>query len=186
MDNIILGLLMLSSRTIYQLRSRIKKGLDLMYSSSTGSIQAALKKLLNDGLIEYSEIKDNGRDKKEYYITDEGKRVFNEWINSPIENISIKSPELTKVYFMGFSEPEKRFEIIEKYISVLRDKHNALELLCSEAEETVNSEKYKNADRMVQDIIFYQFSTARYGRDITGFIIEWYINMLEEMREKYE
>ncbi len=32
MDNIILGLLLLSSRTIYQLRERIDKGLNMMYS----------------------------------------------------------------------------------------------------------------------------------------------------------
>ena len=46
MDNIILGLLLLSNRTIYQLRERIDKGLHMMYSSSLGSIQAAIKKLL--------------------------------------------------------------------------------------------------------------------------------------------
>ena len=39
MDNIILGILLLSSRTIYQLRERIDKGLNMMYSSSMGSIQ---------------------------------------------------------------------------------------------------------------------------------------------------
>ena len=43
MDHIILGLLMLSNRTIYQLRIRIDKGLNIMYSS-TGSIQATIKK----------------------------------------------------------------------------------------------------------------------------------------------
>ena len=55
MDNIILGLLLLSSRTIYQLRERIDKGLNMMYSSSMGSIQAAIKKLLNCGYIQYEE-----------------------------------------------------------------------------------------------------------------------------------
>ena len=49
MDNIILGILLLSSRTIYQLRERIGKGFNMMYSSSMGSIQAAIKKLVNCG-----------------------------------------------------------------------------------------------------------------------------------------
>ena len=49
MDNIILGLLLMCNRTIYQLRERIDKGISLMYSSSMGSIQAAIKKLLNCG-----------------------------------------------------------------------------------------------------------------------------------------
>ena len=44
MDNIILGLLLMCNRTIYQLRERIDKGINLMYSSSMGSIQAAIRK----------------------------------------------------------------------------------------------------------------------------------------------
>ena len=43
MENIILGLLLLKNRTIYELRKRINDGLNLMYSCSTGSIQAAIK-----------------------------------------------------------------------------------------------------------------------------------------------
>ena len=46
MDNIILGLLLMCNRTIYQLRERIDKGINLMYSSSMGSIQAAIKKFI--------------------------------------------------------------------------------------------------------------------------------------------
>ena len=61
MDNIILGLLILESRTIYRLRERIKKGMDLMYSSSMGSIQAAIKRLLDRGYISYSERVENGK-----------------------------------------------------------------------------------------------------------------------------
>ena len=70
MDNIILGILLLSSRTIYQLRERIDKGLNMMYSSSMGSIQAAIKKLLNYGYIQYEETVENGKYKKIYSITE--------------------------------------------------------------------------------------------------------------------
>ena len=43
MDHIILGLLLLSNRTIYQLHERIEKGLHMMYSSSMGSILSVVK-----------------------------------------------------------------------------------------------------------------------------------------------
>ncbi len=55
MENIILGLLLLQPRSIYQLRKRIEQGLNLMYSCSMGSIQAAIKKLLASGYIVVSE-----------------------------------------------------------------------------------------------------------------------------------
>ena len=104
MEHIILGLLLLSSRTIYQLRERIHKGLNLMYSSSMGSIQAAVKKLLKNGYISYEEAVENGKYKKIYSITDNGKQYFFQWINSPLEIQNAKNPELAKVYFMGFCD----------------------------------------------------------------------------------
>ena len=102
MDNIILGLLLLSSRTIYQLRERIDKGLNMMYSNSMGSIQAAIKKLLNCGYIQYEEAVENGKYKKIYSITDSGKQNFIEWVSTPMEIQGSKNPELAKLYFMGF------------------------------------------------------------------------------------
>ena len=44
MDKLILGLLLLKGRTIYELRDRIAEGMEMMYSASIGSIQAAIKK----------------------------------------------------------------------------------------------------------------------------------------------
>ena len=112
MDNIILGLLLLCDRTIYQLRERVEKGLNLMYSSSMGSIQAAIKKLLSSGFITFEEIVDNGKYKKIYSITESGRAHFYEWVNSPIEFQGGKNPELAKVYFMGFAQKENRIKSI--------------------------------------------------------------------------
>ena len=116
MDNIILGLLLLCSRTIYQLRERIHKGLNLMYSSSMGSIQVAIKKLLHCGYIDYEETVENGKYKKVYRITESGKRYFLEWVNTPIEQQGVRCPGLVKVYFMGFSDKEYREVSIQKYL----------------------------------------------------------------------
>ncbi|HJB95049.1 MAG TPA: PadR family transcriptional regulator, partial [Candidatus Mediterraneibacter intestinigallinarum] len=124
MDNIILGLLLLNSRTIYQLRERIDKGLNMMYSSSMGSIQAAIKKLLNCGYIQYEEAVENGKYKKIYSITDSGKQNFIEWVSTPMEIQSSKNPELAKLYFMGFSTKEKREVGLQEYISKLKEQYD--------------------------------------------------------------
>lgn len=182
MDFIILGLLILSNRTIYQLRNRIDKGLNYMYSSSTGSIQAAIKKLLNKGYIDFREITENGKNKKEYFITESGKEAFNNWINSPVNSFDFKCPDLSKIYFMGFTQQQKRADNILQYISELNTKHNALKLICNESKSYMQSEEYKHLDKSVKDIIFYQLSTARYGSDLLAFTIKWYENFLEEMR----
>lgn len=175
MDNIILGLLLLSSRTIYQLRERIDKGLNLMYSSSMGSIQAAIKKLLNCGYIQYEEAVENGKYKKIYSITDSGKQNFIEWISTPMEIQSSKNPELAKLYFMGFSTKEKREVGLQEYISKLKEQYDVLNAICMEAE------KFKVFDEN-KDILHYQFTATRYGKDLMKFNIEWWQKLLDEMK----
>ena len=177
MENIILGLLLLQSRTIYQLRKRINEGLNLMYSCSTGSIQAAISKLLKNGYISVSEIFENGKLKKLYSITDEGKIYFNTWVNAPIEDDTPKNPELAKIYFMGFSEKENRVKLIENHISDLKKIHSELEKICTEGDSL--SQQLPESD-----ILFYQLQTAKYGRDLMLFNIKWYGKLLENINSK--
>lgn len=176
MDKIVLGLLLLSSRTIYQLRERVDKGLNLMYSSSMGNIQAAIKKLLSHGYIGYEEVIDNGKYKKIYSITESGKQHFLEWINMPIEAQNIRCPELVKVYFMGFSDKKNREAIIEQYLSFLKEQHRLLDAICKEAETAEISEENK-------DIVNYQILSAFYGRDLYKFNIDWFENALIKVRK---
>lgn len=175
MDNIILGLLLLHSRTIYQLRERIDRGLNLMFSSSMRSIQTAIKKLLNCGYIDYEEMVENGKYKKVYHITEDGKRHFFEWVNTPIEQQSIKSPGLAKLYFMGFSDKANREANIQSYLSFLKEQYCALEIICEEAKNVTISESNK-------EIFDYQIASALYGRDFYKFNIYWFEDLLEKIR----
>lgn len=175
MDNIILGLLLLSSRTIYQLRERIDKGLNMMYSSSMGSIQAAIKKLLNCGYIQYEETVENGKYKKIYSITESGKQRFTEWITTPLNAQGIKNPELAKLYFMGFSTQEKRVAGLQEHITQLKRQYDALTAICKEAENVIVPDENK-------DILYYQFAAAQYGKDFMEFNIKWYQKLLDEIR----
>ena len=175
MDNIILGLLFMCNRTIYQLRDRINKGLNLMYSSSMGSIQAAVRKLLNAGYIFYEETVESGKYKKIYCITENGRRHFLEWINAPIEEHGIKSPELTKVYFMGFADKENRETAIEEHLTFLRGQYSLLSKICEESKDIRVPEEHK-------DIFHYQMMSALYGRDLIKFNISWFESLLNKMR----
>ena len=176
MEYIILGLLLLQPRTIYQLRKRINDGLNLMYSCSTGSIQAAIKKLLQNGHISVSEIAEDGKLKKMYGITESGKIYFYGWLNNPIDGSIIKNPELSKIYFMGFAEKSVRIKLIEKHIDYLKKMCSDLEKICGEG-ATLSNEMLGN------DIFYYQLHTAIYGRDLMKFNIEWYKRLLKNIKE---
>lgn len=177
MENIILGLLILQARTIYQLRKRINAGLNLMYSCSTGSIQSALKKLLKNGHISVTEIEENGKLKKIYAITESGKNYFNAWLNIPIDSDAAKNPELAKIYFMGFAEKEIRVKLLERHIEDLEKIQFDLEKVCSEGKALL-SEMQDN------EILYYQLQTAVYGRDLMKFNIEWYSRFLKNIKER--
>lgn len=176
MDNIILGLLFMCNKTIYQLRDRINKGLNLMYSSSMGSIQAAVRKLLNAGYICYEETVESGKYKKIYCITDSGRQYFLEWINTPIEEHGIKSPELTKFYFMGYADKENRETAIEEHLTFLRGQYSLLTKICEESKDVRVPEEHK-------DIFHYQMMSALYGKDLIKFNISWFEGLLNKMRD---
>lgn len=176
MENIILGLLLLQDRTIYQLRKRINEGLNLMYSCSTGSIQAAIKKLLKNGHITVSEKTENGKLKKIYSITESGKNCFDDWLSSPIDIEAAKNPELSKIYFLGFAEKESRKKLIEKHIADLKNLRRELEKICNDG-ATLSDENKDN------DIFYFQLQTAIYGRDLIKFNIDWYSRLLKNIKE---
>lgn len=177
MDNIILGLLLLSDRTIYQLRERIDQGLTLMYSSSMGSIQAAIKKLLHRGYIDYTETVENGKYKKIYRITESGKQYFLAWVNAPIAQQGVKCPELVKVYFMGFADKENREASIQHYLSFLKEQYLALSLICEEATQVAIPDEMK-------EIFDYQLASAFYGRDFYQFNIHWFTQLCNKIRSE--
>ena len=67
MDKLILGLLMIKHFTVYEIRQVMRQNFSSMCSDSLGSIQAALKKLSQQGAVTYSEYVEKGKMKKEYY-----------------------------------------------------------------------------------------------------------------------
>ena len=80
MENLILGLLLLSPMTGYELQQFIKKNLALICSHSAGSVQAALSKLEKDGKVTASEAAAGKRRKKTFFITDAGRSAFSHWV----------------------------------------------------------------------------------------------------------
>lgn len=177
MEYVILGLLALQPRTIYQLRKRVNEGLNLAYSCSTGSIQAALKKLLNGGYIGVNGIEEDGKAKKLYSLTNMGKEYFYDWINGAFASDAPKNSELAKIYFMGFADRENRVKAIENHVADLQIILSSLQKILEDGER-FSAEEKKN------DILFFQLKTAEYGRDFIKFNIDWYDRFLKAVKER--
>lgn len=151
MENIILSLLLIKSMTIYEIRMFIQECLSTVCSDSLGSIQAAVKKLLEKNCIMYREYTENGINKKEYSITDTGLVQFKEWIQVPINHQKIKNMEEGKFFFLGMVPKKLRLQSLKGYIdSLIMEQQKLLrikELIENSKEHTIQA----NVERIQED-----------------------------------
>lgn len=127
MENIILSILLLRSMTIYEIRSYIQKNLSTICSDSLGSMQAAIKKLLEKGYICVNEISEKGMIKKVYSLTDSGVEFYKTIAGCPMNIQKIKNMELGKFFFLGMAPKENRVSFLQDYLKNLRNELTSLE-----------------------------------------------------------
>jgi len=181
MKFIILGLISLKSMSGYELGKFIENNLALICSSSAGSIQTALKKLLELEMIKYDEIVENGKLKKYYSITNKGKEEFSNWLKNPMQVEKVKNMELSKLFFLGFSDKNSRVKSVENYIEQLNIVKESLKIIESEMIALKEVALREIEDENSIEILTYQLYTLKYGVDSVEFEIKWYTDLLREM-----
>lgn len=108
MQFVILGYLMVMSLSQYDIKKTLEQKVSPFYSASLGSIQPALKKLLDKGLITVEKQVHNGRMRNLYTITDEGKAYFRSAMLKEIPERKIESDVFIRMYFLGVLDIEDR------------------------------------------------------------------------------
>ena len=121
MDYLILGLLILSPMSGYELQQFIRQNLALICSHSAGNIQTSLTKLCKADLIRWEESSQGNRKKKTYHITDAGRGVFDDWVSKPMQADKVKNMELSRLFFLGLAKPEARIAAIGDYIRQIEE-----------------------------------------------------------------
>lgn len=185
MEMIVLGLLMLQNSTIYEMRKNIETWFSNISSNSTGSIQVAIKKLSEKGFVQFSEHVENSVNKKVYAVTEAGRAYFSDNIASPMQ-YKEKNMELSKFFFMGFVDKNKRVELINAYIAGLRNQLDELERI-NAATMPRNAVAAKAIEKLIGNGAFeeitqenamaiaaFQYATLDLGIDKTRFEIEWF------------
>lgn len=174
MEFVILGLLLLKPMTGYEIGRFIKTNLSMICSNSAGSVQTAIKKLVAAGNIQFEEFVENGKNKKQFFITKNGQAMFTEWVHSPMQIEKVKNMELSKLFFLGFAENYARRQAITQYINKLSAVKN--NLLAIKA----GFEQMKLQAEPLQDVFLYQGYTLAYGIASAEFEIDWYTKLLHE------
>jgi len=193
MELIILGLILIKKSTIYELKKAISANLSSMSSNSSGSIQAAVKKLLAEKMIVYTEFVENSVNKKVYEVTDSGRVHFFTNVSKPML-YKEKNMEHAKFFFMGFVPAAERIGLINAYIAELKkgkaeferirdsspDSETVVACYMQYLEATDSEESFKAMLRIssaadgVKDIADFQFASLELAIAKADFEINWF------------
>lgn len=99
-----LGLLAQQPGSGYDLLKRFEASMANVWPATQSQLYGELNKLADDGLIEVTSIGARGR--KEYGITDAGRRQLLDWITHPNEQNPVRRPDVLKVFLLGEIPPE--------------------------------------------------------------------------------
>ena len=169
--------------TIYEMRIYIQQNLSTVCSDSLGSIQAAIKKLLDKEYIAVKEYIDNNMLKKQYSVTEKGVIYFKEWIGTPMNIQKMKNMEEGKFFFLGMASKEKRIAFIENYIESLSAEYDKLCQIQQFVENTKDSVIETNIIRISKEPVLAEhllnISEASEVKNVVSNIYDYQIYMLE-------
>lgn len=121
MDFCVLGLLMIRDMALYELNKAFNTTLSLFFSGSMGSLQAAVRRLEERGLITRTEAYHGKRVKKAYRILPAGCDAFFSEMMSEISSSRLEETALARLSFLGHLENDERraeaLTIMERAIS---------------------------------------------------------------------
>ena len=175
MENVVLGLLIIQSLTLYELNRAFKQGISMFYSASYGSLQIAIKNLLSKGMIVFEEKVENGRNKKIYSITEDGREAFFRWMFAEIPPNKLEVTALSKVYFLGLLQDfEQRRQVVLEILS-------KIELVQGELNDINEEISRYDIPVSYQGILKYQLKTLDYGQKAHFFAKEWFQALLDDL-----
>ena len=203
MDKLILGLLMIKHFTVYEIRQVMRQNFSSMCSDSLGSIQAALKKLSQQGAVTYSEYVEKGKMKKEYAITASGRFLFLEWLKTPIDMSKKKNMDLGKFLFMGYLPKKEQLQMLDLTIEGLEVEVQEFEAVKDAIRFTEEQEKVKayleqnshlatelietsqaaDLAESISQIGYFEMKTLEFGLDSARFQLDWFTKLRQQLAE---
>jgi len=203
MDKLILGLLMIKHFTVYEIRQVMRQNFSSMCSDSLGSIQAALKKLSQQGAVTSSEYVEKGKMKREYTITASGRILFLDWLKTPIDMSKSKNMELGKFLFMGYLPKKEQLEMLDLAIEGLEIELREFEAVKASiqfAEEQQQVQAYleqhdhlatellevsqtANLTESISQLGYFEIKTLEFGLDSARFQLEWFSKLRQQLAE---
>ncbi len=157
MEFCVLGLLMIRDMTIYEIHQAFKRTLSLFFSGSMGSIQFAVRKLLEGGRIDVANSREGGREKKIYTILQTGRESFASEIVAPVPLGKLETVSLARLSFLGVVDDRSvRVSAMERIVEAVEQSLANLESMDEEYAEVAVPPDHRG-------VFHYQMATLEYG-----------------------
>ena len=155
---VILGMLSISPRSGYEIKSFVDRSTRFFWAASYGQIYPELRKLEAAGLIEGTDAPTGERKRTVYRLTPEGEQALREWLGTPPEVLEMRHEGMLKVFFADALPPDERV----RRLLDMRDQH--LEKLAALRE--VEASRTKSGDSSAYLIL-------RFGIEFNQWIADW-------------
>lgn len=170
MANVILGLLLLRSLSLYDLIRAFESSVSLVYSASSGSIKRALDGLLARGEVEVESIDEGARGRKVYRVTPAGRAAFHAWMHGELTG-STETAALSRLFFLGLLDAAERPGVLDRIHSRIAADLAQLEAVRAEVERF-------EVPPELADVAAYQRATLEYGLASHRFALDWFQGLL--------
>lgn len=167
MANVILGLLLITPQSFYDLIKGFEAGVSLLYSASSGSIKRALDTLAARGLIEVASVESGGRGRKVYRVTDAGRKEFRAWMTAEPTGPDLETAALSRLCFLGLLEPVERAPVLRRITARIETDLAALSALDEHIDTLDIPEEHR-------DLAAYQRAALDYGIASHRFMLDWF------------
>lgn len=168
-DKIVLGFLMETKMTGYEIKKTMEKSTNFFFNTSYGNIYPTLKKLEEAGHLTSEEEVKNGKLNKSYSITDSGRQIFRQWLGEHSDIAMIRDEALCRVFFFEYLEKKQILEELNSYIARLE---------AQTGEMTKLKKKLQN-----YEINPWKMKTLEFGIEYYKYIQKSFQKMLKEISE---
>lgn len=160
----ILGLLTEAPRSGYDIKKEVETRLAHFWSESYGHIYPMLGRLHEQGLVDRTVERQEGRpDRKVYSITDDGRRELRDWFAEPPTPPRPRNEILLRLFMGRHADTEYLLRDIRNYRDRVAESLAALR----DIERRLETEADSHPDRL------YWGLTLRYGLTVFEALVDW-------------
>jgi PadR family transcriptional regulator, regulatory protein AphA len=117
----ILGFLALEPMSGYTLKQRFDGSVRSFWTATQSQIYRELHGLGEDGLVEFTTVRGDGKpDAKVYSLTRDGRAALERWLEEPLEPMVLRHPLLLKLVFAAEVAPQRLGALLDGYVSEMR------------------------------------------------------------------